>query len=428
MTKVKKNYCQSGIASVAMVLVIMSIAMLVVASKSFVTVNSEKIKRNVLRSLESYYNAESGIEDALLRITNSGYTYGASNTFNLNGGTVVTTVSQSGRVRTVVAEGKIGTAVRKVEVSLSTRNSGSGSFKYGAQIGAGGLTMRNNSKIIGNVYSAGNILAINSPEITGDAWVAGANSIQDFDSIGIGVDVHANTIKKCAIGRDAYYQNISGSTVVGTSYPASPDPPVEALPITLTQINNWKIEAETGGELAGYLLDSSEKGFLGPKKIAGDMNIINSAVLTLTGTVWVTGNVNFANNAAMQLSPLYGDASGVLIADGVITVNNNFYICGSEGFNGATCNAPTESFILVLSTNVGASAILMQNGTALRAVMYTSNGTLALENNVRVVEATAYAMTIKNNVQVIYDSGLINLQFSAGPGGTWDIRTWKEIE
>ena len=130
----------------------------------------------------------------------------------------------------------------------------------------------------------------------------------------------------------------------------------------------------------------------------------------------------------MQLSPLYGDASGVLIADGVITVNNNFYICGSEGFNGATCNAPTESFILVLSTNVGASAILMQNGTALRAVMYTSNGTLALENNVRVVEATAYAMTIKNNVQVIYDSGLINLQFSAGPGGTWDIRTWKEIE
>ena len=136
MTKVKKNYCQSGIASVAMVLVIMSIAMLVVASKSFVTVNSEKIKRNVLRSLESYYNAESGIEDALLRITNSGYTYGASNTFNLNGGTVVTTVSQSGRVRTVVAEGKIGTAVRKVEVSLSTRNSGSGSFKYGLIISA----------------------------------------------------------------------------------------------------------------------------------------------------------------------------------------------------------------------------------------------------------------------------------------------------
>jgi len=48
----------------------------------------------------------------------------------------------------------------------------------------------------------------------------------------------------------------------------------------------------------------------------GDLDVKNSAVLTITGTVWITGDITLQNTAIMELDSSFGNLSGILIADG----------------------------------------------------------------------------------------------------------------
>ena len=70
----------------------------------------------------------------------------------------------------------------------------------------------------------------------------------------------------------------------------------------------------------------------------------------------------------------------------------------------------------------------MQNNTQLRGILYAPNGLLFIENAATLKEATAYQMQIENNSTIIYESGLVNLNFSSGPGGGWSIGGWTEVE
>ena len=415
-------------ASLAIIVIVMSIALLIIAGQSLTVVNSLKMSTNSVKSIQSYYTAEAGIEDSLLRIIDPSLAYAPTNSLSLNGGSAYIVINQAGNELTVNSQGDIDNLIRRLEVKLETTVDGA-SFNYGAQIGEGGLRMENNSKIIGNVYSNGDIIAVNSPEITGDAWAAGISTINGFNSIGIGVDAHANNITNSKIGRDAYYQTISNSTVLGTQYPYSPNSPQMPMPISEIQISDWKAGAADGGEMGDYVLSGSDTDSLGPIKINGNMTIQGTSLLTINGTIWVTGNIVFQNSAVLQLSADYGDMSAVLIADGTITVQNSFKICGSEGYNSSTaaCNASNTTYLLLLSANTGNPAISLNNGSTMRAIVYAAQGVLEIQNNAVVVEATGYGLTIKNNAQLIYETGLINMSFSSGPGGGWEIINWKEI-
>lgn len=423
---------QKGQTAVAVIIIVLTVSMLIIVSRAKLIITYQKMNRNVVRSLETYYTTEAAIEDSLIRIVKPNLIYPATYSMELNNGSALVSITQDADGLTVMSQGNTNNLNRNVEVQLRVGTSGQASFQYGAQIGAGGLTMINLAQVIGNVYSGGNISGESGNRITGDAWAAGVSTISGFDNDspnGIGVDAHANTIENSQIGEDIYYQNIIDPVIAGgSSYPGSANPPEVELPIAATQITSWQTEAALGGATAGYTLEGSDTDMLGPKKITGDMLIKTSAVLTITGTVWVTGNVTLQNNAAIQLHPSYGDASAVLMSDGLINMKNNFIVCGSEGFDGSDCNTPTASYLLLLSTSSANPAILMENGTALRAVLYASDGMLEIQNNARVVEATGYALSIKNNAQLIYEVGLINTEFSSGPGGNWEIASWKEVE
>ncbi len=216
---------------------------------------------------------------------------------------------------------------------------------------------------------------------------------------------------------------------MGTQYPYSPNSPQMPMPISEIQISDWKAGAADGGEMGDYVLSGSDTDSLGPIKINGNMTIQGTSLLTINGTIWVTGNIVFQNSAVLQLSADYGDMSAVLIADGTITVQNSFKICGSEGYNSSTaaCNASNTTYLLLLSANTGNPAISLNNGSTMRAIVYAAQGVLEIQNNAVVVEATGYGLTIENNAQLIYETGLINMSFSAGPGGGWEITDWKEI-
>ncbi|MBU0964629.1 hypothetical protein KKC06_06335, partial [Patescibacteria group bacterium] len=137
-------------------------------------------------------------------------------------------------------------------------------------------------------------------------------------------DAHAHTITNSDIECDAFYDvdpiDIAGTTVGRNSHPNSDDPPPEVMPISLQQIQEWKDTAAAVEPHNGdYTIDGTQEE-LGPLKITGNLTIANSAQLTLTGTLWVEGNIEMSNNAIISLDPGYGNNSGLIITDGKITV------------------------------------------------------------------------------------------------------------
>ena len=136
-----------------------------------------KAANNSIRSKQSYYLAESGIEDVIYRIVTNKST-SASETLSLGGSTTtIDTVDVGGGRKEITAEGDVTNLIRRITTELITSTTGV-SFFYGAQVGEGGLEMSNNSRIegvggtVGNVYSNGPIVGGPGATITGDAVVA----------------------------------------------------------------------------------------------------------------------------------------------------------------------------------------------------------------------------------------------------------------
>ena len=144
----------------------------------------------------------------------------------------------------------------------------------------------------------------------------------------------------------------------------------------------------------------------------------------MTGTIWVQGSLRIDNGATIQLDQGgYGSASGIIVADGKIKVRPNTYLQGS-GISG--------SYLLLLSTNpevldtVNPAIDVDNNADA--AIFYTTQGLITLRNRVTAREVTGYKVYLDNNAEISYESGLQDATFSSGPGGSWTVTGWKEIE
>jgi len=423
-TLTKNTY---GYVAIISVMLVMVTAMIVVGGTTATMITKQKQVRNQIHSTQSYYTAEAGNEDALLRVINPDYSFPSSYTLSVGGTETTVLINQLGDSTFVTSTGNSSNRFRNLAVNLSTNSVGV-SFNYGIQIGDGGVEMINNSVVDGNIYSNGDFIGKNACEVLGDIWVAASGTLSNCI---VGGDAHANTIEDSDIGGDAYYQTIDNkTTVAGTEYPDSENPEFLSMPIDDDQIDDWKAVAANGGTLSSYLLENDEVGTLGPKKITGDLIIQNNTTLTITGPIWVEGNVTFQDNAIIVLDPSYGDGSEVLVSDGFVEFKNNIFICGSEGFDEAedACYPQTESYLLAISTVVDGPAISLGNNTALRAALYAKDGEVLIENNAGVVAVTADNLVIKNNALVEYEQGLVNMSFTGGPSGGWNIENWREVK
>jgi hypothetical protein len=236
-----------------------------------------------------------------------------------------------------------------------------------------------------------------------------------LSGLSIGGNAHANTINNCAITDDAYYQVLSVSTVGGTQYPNSPDPAIEQMPISESEIADWKVEAEAGGTIGSYSLTNGAIASLGPKKINGNLVVSNNADLTITGTVYVTGSISLSNGVKLRLGANYGNLSGVVLSTGPITVSNNtvFYTNGAG------------TYLMLLSDATGAAINISNNANTV--IFYASQGTVNISNNAILKEVTAYQINLSNGAQIIYESGLASAKFSSGSGASWAIANWQEV-
>jgi hypothetical protein len=399
---------------------------------SYVTLYAKGERYTVARQ-EALGLAEAGFDEAVYALNqNPSYT-GETNT-PLGDGTftvAVTSIDTNTKLVTVTATVPDPQTVKiiKGRVSLSSNVI---SFHYGIQSGTGGISLANSSSIIGNVFSAGPVTGSGNM-IYGDVVSTGASGI--IYGIHATSSAYAHTIgsasQSTTIDKNAYYATtITNTTVGGTRYASSSDLASVALPISDDQITEWEGFAEEGGIISNcdnsgnYTITSSVS--LGPIKIACNLVIkSSSAVVTITGPIWVTGNITLQTGPTLQMSSSLGSQNVAIIADnpsaettsGVINVGQS-----TQFLNSGT----TGSFVFLISQNdsveTGGSntAISLSQGAS-ALVAYAAHGLITLAQSVAVKEVTGYQISLSQSANVTYDTGLPSTVFQSGPGGGWSF-------
>lgn len=428
---------QKGFAALFLSFLILAIILALGVNITVLTLGQQKIAANITISSQAYYTAEAGLEDALLRLEKS-MNWASPYSFQVGEATATVTISNIiGGTRTLDSEGNSFERIRKTQVIYQI-DTDQISFHFGAQVGEGGLTMESNSKVIGNVFSNGDIsgtgTGMGGSIITETVKVAGVHTIRE---VLVNGDAHANTFQDCQVDGEAFYVVSITNCTVGTQTQISESPAPVALPISDTQINEWKTKAEAGGVITPPGPDFEHRisgiNSLGPIKIDGHLRIEANSTFILTGTVWVTGELRPDSNTNIYLDPSFGTLSGIFISDGTLRLESNILVCGSEGIQTSPrqCNPSNGSFIIFLST----SPSLDPDQPALRidsdteaAIAYASKGIIDIRSNSSLKEVTGFAVRLRSNAQIIYEIGLQDLSFTSGPSGGWEVTSWKEVE
>lgn len=347
-----------------------------------------------VKSKQSISFADGASEDAAFRIT-SGKNVPAQ--FSYTEGTLRATntiTALDEYTREIITLGEKDNVRRKNHVLMERVYRAK--LLFGGLVGEGGIFMQNTSKIIGDIHTNGSVTGNNFPEITGNA---------------------------SAVGTIADPPAVSGVKTEG----AEP----KEMPIPEYVLDGWETNAENGGTYDGPCPYKPANGTsLGPIKIPCDVEINGTKTVTLTGRVWITGDLDIKNSAVLKLDPSYNDKSEVVIAhdpndpagNGKIAVQNSAQILGS-GSNG--------SYIMVVSRNNSAetggdeTAIDIKNSSS-ASIYYAPHGKVVAQNasqDVHLKTVTAWQLELKNSASVEYEEDLAEVKI---PYDQWIITSWGE--
>jgi hypothetical protein len=409
---------QSGQAMLISIVFFLFISLAIILGLVSPSVRQFKIANDLIKSRQSFFVSESAIEDSYFRLKTA-KTIGSTNTVTLGSDSATATITSSGyNEKTISSLGDASSRQRNNQLVIST---GDGvSFSYGIQAGVGGFVI-GNATVNGNVYSNGTIVGSNGATVTGSAFSAGASGLVDNVDVGTaGVgDARAHTVTDSTVAGNLYCQ--SGSRNNKSCNTSQPDPAEVAMPITQAMIDEWKADAELGGTTSGNVTISSPTT-LGPRKITGNLAI--NANMTITGTIYVVGDITTSNNAEVHLDTSYGSTGGIIVTDGKVTLSNNVKFFGS-GSAGTYVLLTTTSTCPVGCSGANALEILNNVGAIL---VNAQNGTAHLNNNVSLNEVVGNKIIIDNSATVNYTSGLADLSFTSGPQGGWNIKNWQEVK
>jgi len=421
-----KEKLQSGLAALYVVILIMSIALVTTGGISFTIQKQQKMIRNAVRSSQAYYHAETGIEDALVRIRNNmnlpdDYSFN----FDDNNKTAVIISDTIGGAKTISVVGDNFDRIRKIDAVYKI-SSGEVSFFYGVQVGDGGMFLGNNAVVHGNVFSNGSVISLFGKGYIDDNIIV-ARNWNLIQGLIIGQDASTFSCIGCSISGNLIYNqggialdcNVDGDMSVQSEEIEAQD-----MPISEAQIDEWKQQITNSGIIYGdYSLGNNEHQSLGPVKIEGSLTLNNGSVLTLTGNLLVSGNLIINNGAQVKLdSGSYGLNSGIVIVEGKTNIKAGSILIGA---------GDSGSYLMILSTNSEKNNIFYPaikiNNNSDGAIFYASDGLVVIENNAKLREVTAYSVFLENNAEIVYESGLQNINFSSGTGASWKLESWKEV-
>lgn len=163
----------------ALVIVIIALG-LALFSVLFIIAGAQVYYQNALYSTDgekAVALAEAGIDKALVSLNKTGGSYNGEAEAFLDGGSYsVAITSTDAATKVVEATGYIPNKTNakvKRTIKISASRGVGVEFKYGIQVGEGGMNLGNSNLVRGSIYSNGSITAGNSNEVTGDVWVAG---------------------------------------------------------------------------------------------------------------------------------------------------------------------------------------------------------------------------------------------------------------
>lgn len=229
----------------------------------------------------------------------------------------------------------------------------------------------------------------------------------------------------------AWGHTVRGATVTGAiycqtgSYTNKPcdtsraDPTPQPMPLSDGQIAEWKQDASVGEPIDGDYHVGWAGASLGPKKITGDLIIDGGGLLTVTGTLWVEGNISLSGGGKVKLDPSYGANSGTIINDGYIVLAGGSNFSGS-GQDGSYPFLITTSACPAAPDCNGNDAISLSGGAGTVALI-AQNGNINIAGGGALKAVTGKQITMTGGAILYYDTGLINENFSSGPGGSYQI-------
>ncbi len=368
---------------------------------------------NLHNSFQAYYLAESGIEDALLRIKNNPSLSDFSYAFETEKGIVEVDISENiGGVLNIISKGEFLDTTQRIRVRYQI-DSENISFHYGAQAGEGGISMGNNSIIEGNVFSNGDIIAK-----TGSVDVTDSVIAKTIDNINIGQDAMAYNCLNAEIIGNLFFVDQQSCQVEGNIEQIEGIEPKD-FPISEEIIERWVKEAKAGEVIdRDYLVEGIES--FGPAHIKGDLELSNNSTLRMEGTVLVSGDLLVRNNSVLELDQdYYQDLSGVIIVEGESQIRPGGILRGS---------GQQSSYLMLLSLNKSLEKAIQIDNTSDGGIFYAPYGTILLKQRIIAREVTAYKIILEQNAEISYEIGLENLFFSSGAGGGWSVLSWEKIK
>jgi len=257
------------------------------------------IVSDLIRSRDSYFLAEAGVEDVVYRLKNKLPIVSGQEVF-INGFSARSTVTDSPGGKVITTEANWSGNVRKIETKL---NAGIGvAFNYGVQVGNGGLELENNAGIIGNVYSNGSIEGSSGVFITGSAFAA--------DSIPLTTD--QSNLAPIPPPNWINFRNTSSSQDVAQSFQVSSSSPIKQAQFYIKKTGNpsnatVRITTDNSGSPSNNTITT---GTLIASQVTGSYSLVNAV---------------FSDNEILSPSIDYW-----LVIDSSSQSSNNFYTVGAN--------------------------------------------------------------------------------------------------
>jgi hypothetical protein len=249
--------------------------------------------------------------------------------------------------------------------------------------------------ISGDFCPSGNVSLIPPAAHTGSVYIGGVYQGKNNTSIGTSALPYANVdiVGGCTVQGSPQICSDSAHSNVWSDGPPSVDPSDFELPsidpATRYAMGNWHSPVCSGPGSFVFDSDTTANGTtpttsLMPSSASFDCTVNNSAgtpvghlawnsatqQLSISGTVWIDGNVNLSNSGTyVKDNVVAGDNGGTIYVDGTVSGASNITVCGPIGSaspSGYGCPGtwdPTQGILgLVVVNPTNASTALDRTG------------------------------------------------------------------
>ncbi len=444
----------NGYAALLIIFVLGMASVLIVSSLLTTGYTESIMNRTTNSSLQAFYAANSGLEDAIYKIrTVPNYGVPGPTTFTLPVSTANAAVTVTGSVtsRQITSVGTLGVYARKIVATVQNTSVSPG-FIYAIHANNNGIELGGNTTIKavtgdGNVYSNGFIAGKTSGNgdcsngspsfIKGSAW-----AVTTFDKLAPG---NGTCIAKDAYANDLTYCNVVGRRFSPTSPPNSCNggtwtTTAAPTPISLPDMNIQGLKSyliNKGVTYSGTCTADNSlascgglTNTIGNIIITGNLILPSNKTLTVSGPVWVKGTITFNQNNVVGI---VGTIGRIVVTDNPINVNQNI-----------SFNSNGNAYLLFISTYTvypspsptptpgpsnafcSTPAITVSHNTS-DVLFYATPGCIAVASNGDFTGSfVGEYITVDINSTITYDPNLVNAVFSTSQQGGWQIQSFQE--